>query len=60
VVLVGVADHSVRPIRTYGEDEARALGLLVEEEAAPVATEARRTRGLGALLDQLRSRTVIR
>jgi len=61
VVLVGVADQSVTPIRTYGFSEARALGLLVEqEEAVPVATEARRTRGFGALLNQLRSRTVLR
>ena len=28
VVLVGVGEHGVTPIRTYGEHEARALGLL--------------------------------
>src|SRR3954454_5573265 len=33
VVLVGVGDGSVTPIRTYAEEEARALGLLVEEIA---------------------------
>jgi flagellar protein FliO/FliZ len=60
VVLVGVADQSITPIRTYGENEARALGLLVEQEVIPIAADARRTRGFGALLDQLRSRTVIR
>ena len=60
VVLVGVADQSVTPIRTYGENEAQALGLLVEQEVVPEAADARRTRGFGALLDQLRSRTVIR
>ena len=32
VVLVGVAEQSVTPIRTYGEHEARALGLLVDED----------------------------
>jgi flagellar protein FliO/FliZ len=60
VVLVGVADLSVTPIRTYGENEARALGLLVEQEIVPAAAEERRARGFGALLEQLRSRTVIR
>ncbi len=32
VVLVGVGEGGVTPIRTYGENEARALGLLVEED----------------------------
>jgi len=31
VVLVGVGDAGVTPIRTYGENEARALGLIVDE-----------------------------
>jgi flagellar protein FliO/FliZ len=60
VVLVGVADQSVTPIRTYGFSEAQALGLLVEQVEAPAEANAPRTRGFGALLDQLRSRTVIR
>jgi len=34
VVLVGVGESGVTPIRTYGEHEARALGLLVEDETA--------------------------
>jgi flagellar protein FliO/FliZ len=33
MVLVGVADHAVTPIRTYTEDEARAAGLLDDEPA---------------------------
>src|ERR671925_261364 len=32
VVLVGVGEGGVTPIRTYGENEARALGLLVDPE----------------------------
>jgi len=32
LVLVGVADHAVTPIRTYTEDEARAAGLLRDED----------------------------
>ncbi|MGN6190397.1 MAG: FliO/MopB family protein [Conexibacter sp.] len=43
LVLVGVAEQGVVPIRTYSEDEARAVGLIDEdglailpaEEAAP-------------------------
>jgi flagellar protein FliO/FliZ len=31
LVLVGVADHAVTPIRTYTEDEARAAGLLRDD-----------------------------
>ena len=33
LVLVGVAEHGVTPIRTYTEDEARAAGLLAEDDA---------------------------
>jgi flagellar protein FliO/FliZ len=32
VVLVGVGEAGVTPIRTYGENEARALGLLADED----------------------------
>jgi flagellar protein FliO/FliZ len=32
LVLVGVADHAVTPIRTYTEEEARAAGLLADED----------------------------
>ena len=60
VVLIGVADQSVTPIRTYGEHEARALGLLVEPPEATLEPQPRRTRGFSLLLDQLRSRTVLR
>ena len=38
VVLVGVGEHGVTPIRTYGEHEARALGLLADDD-----TERRRS-----------------
>ena len=31
LVLVGVADHGVTPIRTYTEEEARAAGLVPED-----------------------------
>jgi len=55
LVLLGVAEGGVTPIRTYAEDEARAAGLIdgdVEPSARPVAT--------AALLQTLRDRTVRR
>ena len=33
LVLVGVAEHGVTPIRTYTEDEAIDLGLIGEDDA---------------------------
>jgi len=61
VVLVGVGEAGVTPIRTYGEHEARALGLLVADEAAapdtielPAETVRRR------FFEALRRKTVIR
>jgi flagellar protein FliO/FliZ len=33
VVLVGVGEAGITPIRTYGEHEARALGLIADEDA---------------------------
>jgi len=38
IVLVGVGEGGVTPIRTYAEAEARALGLLTDE--APAAEPA--------------------
>ena len=32
IVLVGAGEHGVTPIRTYSEAEARALGLITDEE----------------------------
>jgi flagellar protein FliO/FliZ len=65
VVLVGAGEAGVTPIRTYGEHEARALGLLVDEEepvsaAATALGAPARPRTIGGVLAQLRSRTVIR
>jgi flagellar protein FliO/FliZ len=64
VVLVGVGEGGVTPIRTYGEAEARILGLLderqPEEAAAPVLTAPPARRALGRAVAELRARTVIR
>jgi flagellar protein FliO/FliZ len=59
IVLVGVSEHGVTPVRTYSEDEAEAVGLLDAEEAAdepPFSGE-----GGGALrrvIEDLRRKTV--
>jgi flagellar protein FliO/FliZ len=68
VVLVGVGDHGVTPIKTYGEHEARALGLLGDDDAE-TATDAPEPKKMAApnvrealrrSLEDLRSKTVIR
>ena len=38
LVLVGVAEHGVTPIRTYTEEEARAAGLIADEGARTTTT----------------------
>jgi flagellar protein FliO/FliZ len=58
LVLVGVAEHGVTPIRTYSEEEAIELGLIGEdgedlEDDMPRAGAVR-------WLDRLRNRTVRR
>jgi flagellar protein FliO/FliZ len=55
VVLVGVGEGGITPLRTYSEAEARALGLLADERP-PVPTLTAKP----GLLDRLRDRTVIR
>lgn len=74
VVLVGVGEGGVTPIRTYGENEARALGLLADEDAEgdqpggptvvpaglPGATKPTVRQAISRTLDGLRSKTVIK
>jgi flagellar protein FliO/FliZ len=66
VVLVGVGEGAVTPIRTYGEDEARELGLVVDAPPAaePAAADAGSATTPGhwwsAAVVELRRRTVIR
>ena len=40
VLVVGSGEHGVTPVRSYDEDEARALGIIGEEDVgdAPAAT----------------------
>ena len=63
LVLVGVAEHGVTPIRTYSEDEALELGLIAEDDVrASTARRTRRASRAGAVrwLDRLKDRTVRR
>ena len=71
VVLVGVGEGGVTPIRTYGEHEARVLGLLVDEDSdddqqgrptvmpAGLAGVSKQSL-LSRTLDGIRSKTVIK
>ena len=71
VVLLGVGEGGVTPIRTYGEHEARALGLIGDDEepkdptpgaGLPGVPTARPSLGqaLRRSLDDLRAKTVIK
>jgi flagellar protein FliO/FliZ len=62
LVLVGVAEHGVTPIRTYTEDEAIDLGLIGEDDAELDGTPHATTSRAGAVrwLDRLKDRTVRR
>jgi flagellar protein FliO/FliZ len=59
IVLVGAGEHGVTPIRTYSEAEARALGLLADDDDEAEIVDAKPVR-TGSWLDELRRRTVIR
>ena len=73
VVLLGVGEGGVTPIRTYGENEARALGLIADDADEPPAAgptaavvagipgaKPTMREALRRSLDDLRSKTVIR
>ena len=57
IVLVGVSEHGVTPVRTYSEDEAEAVGLLDPDEPAdePYGDEGG---ALRRVIDDLRRKTV--
>jgi flagellar protein FliO/FliZ len=61
LVLVGVAEHGVTPIRTYSEDEAIDLGLIGEDEDLEDVAQGTASRaGAVRWLDRLKDRTVRR
>src|SRR3954471_13329073 len=58
LVLVGVSEHGVTPVRTYSEDEAEAIGLLdgdVVDDEPPAGGEGG---ALRRVIDDLRRKTV--
>ena len=61
LVLVGVAEQGVTPIRTYSQEEAVDLGLIEREDLEDTGAQRTlsnpRTDGVGALLDAVRRRT---
>src|SRR5215213_392590 len=60
LVLVGVSEHGVTPVRTYSEDEAEAAGLLDLDAGDDDLASAGGTGGsaLGRVIEDLRRRTV--
>jgi flagellar protein FliO/FliZ len=61
LVLVGVSEHGVTPVRTYTEEEAEAIGLLDAEADGDFDTPAGGAAGgnpLRRIIDDLRSKTV--
>ena len=59
LVLVGVSEHGVTPVRTYSEDEAEAVGLLdamAGDDESPSGGEG--GRGLKRVIEDLRRKTV--
>ncbi|MEA2450855.1 MAG: flagellar protein FliO/FliZ [Thermoleophilaceae bacterium] len=59
IVLVGVSEHGVTPVRTYSEDEAEAVGLLDEpDDDEPGSGGSSSGGALGRVLEDLRRRTV--
>jgi flagellar protein FliO/FliZ len=57
LVLVGVSEHGVTPVRTYTEEEAEALGLLDAEDDGDFDPPAGGN-PLRRIIDDLRSKTV--
>jgi flagellar protein FliO/FliZ len=64
LVLVGVGDHGVTPIRRYSEEEALELGLVpppgADDDPWQPDLQQPRARGPKGWLDALRQRTVIK
>jgi flagellar protein FliO/FliZ len=59
IVLLGVSEHGVTPVRTYSEDEADAVGLLdLDEDDDESPSGGNGGGGLRSVLDDLRRRTV--
>jgi flagellar protein FliO/FliZ len=59
LVLVGVSEHGVTPVRTYSEEEAEAIGLLDpdagDDDAPPSGGDGN---GIKRVIEDLRRKTV--
>jgi flagellar protein FliO/FliZ len=57
VLLIGVAEHGVTPIRRYSEEEAIEAGLELPEDGAPGSSDEEE-RPVGRIVEMLRRLTV--
>jgi flagellar protein FliO/FliZ len=58
LVLVGVSEHGVTPVRTYTEEEAEAVGLLDLEADEDRPSNGSGGNGLRSIIEDLRRKTV--
>ena len=58
LVLVGVSEHGVTPVRTYSEEEAEAVGLLDLEDGDDETPRGNGGGALGRVIEDLRRKTV--
>ena len=58
LVLVGVSEHGVTPVRTYTEEEAEAVGLLDVEDDLDGDSPTGSGGALRRVIDDLRRKTV--
>src|SRR4051794_21997629 len=59
LVLVGVSEHGVTPVRTYSEEEAEAVGLLdLEDDGDDEPPRGGGGGALGRVIEDLRKKTV--
>ena len=58
LVLVGVSEHGVTPVRTYTEEEAEAVGLLDLDDGDDEPPRGGGGGALGRVIEDLRRKTV--
>jgi flagellar protein FliO/FliZ len=58
IVLVGIGEHGVTPIKTYTEEEAIANGIHLPSDDGDASGAETEERAFGAVLERLRKLTV--